>query len=74
MVHAGQLDTCVMKGCTGSKVKGLPELAVHAVYVTHLTLIINNENVCQPGLCVCVASLNSPGRLILSDLIGAGDR
>ena len=30
----------------------------------------NNENAFQPGLGACRASLSSPGRLILSDLIG----
>ena len=29
---------------------------------------------CQPGLGACVASLSSPGRLVLSDLIRAGNR
>ena len=34
----------------------------------------NNNNACQPGLGACGASLSSPGSLVLSDLIGAGDR
>ena len=29
------------------------------------------KNMCQPGLGACGASLSLPGRLILSDLIGA---
>ena len=33
-----------------------------------------NKNACQPGLGACGASLSSPGRFILSDLIGAGNR
>ena len=31
-------------------------------------------NTCQPGLGACGASLSSPGRLVLSDLIEAGSR
>ena len=34
----------------------------------------NNNDAFQPGLGVCGASLSSPGRLVLSDLIGAGNR
>ena len=29
---------------------------------------------CQPGLGACGASLSSPGRRVLSDLTGAGNR
>ena len=32
----------------------------------------NSQTTCQSGLGVCEASLSSPGRLVLSDLIGAG--
>ena len=34
----------------------------------------NNNDACQPGLGACGASLSSPGRLVLNDLIGAGNR
>ena len=34
----------------------------------------NNQNARQPGLGACGASLSSPGRLVLSNLIGAGNR
>ena len=29
---------------------------------------------CQPGLGTCGASVSLPGRLVLSDLVGAGNR
>ena len=34
----------------------------------------NNESMRQPGLGACGASLSSPGRIDLSDLIGEGNR
>ena len=34
----------------------------------------NSNNVCQPRLSACGASLSSPGRLVLNDLIRAGNR
>ena len=34
----------------------------------------NNNKACQPRLGVCGSSLSSPGRLVLSDLIRAGNR
>ena len=34
----------------------------------------NNNDMCQPGLGACGGSLSSPGRLVLSDLIGTGNR
>ena len=34
----------------------------------------NNQNAFQPGLGACGASLSSPGRLVLSNLIGARNR
>ena len=33
----------------------------------------NNQTACQPGLGACGARLSSPGRLVLSILIGAGN-
>ena len=38
---------------------------------THIMMNHNNENVCQPGLGACGASLSSPSRLVLSDCTGA---
>ena len=35
---------------------------------------IHHQNALWPGLGACAASLSSPGRLVLSDLIGAGNR
>ena len=32
---------------------------------------IVDQNACQPGLSACGASLSLPGKLVLSDLIGA---
>ena len=34
----------------------------------------DTKNACQPWLGACGASLSSPGRFVLSDLIGAGNR
>ena len=33
----------------------------------------NNHHACQPRLGACGASLSSPGRLVLSDLVRAGN-
>lgn len=41
---------------------------------TCMIMINNNQNACQPGLGACAASPSSPGRLVLSDLIGARTR
>ena len=37
-------------------------------------MLNNCNNACQPRLGACGASLSSPGRIVLSDLIRAGNR
>ena len=47
---------------------------VYTLYVTYSNSNNNNNpSTCQPGLGACGASLSSPDRLVLSDLIEVGD-
>ena len=48
------------------------------IIITVITMINknnnNNSNMCQPGLGAYGASLSSPGRLVLRDMIGVSNR